>query len=162
MTNLFNIQPLLPHNFFSECIATGKWHLTRNLEEKDFSYIQEMGVCTSNLKLFGFSYIWFNQFRKRNLNTWKWYTVWKVSVFGIILIRIFPHSDWMIRTLYLSVFSPNAGKYWPEWLRIRTLLRSGSKYLIIVHLTLGPVCNHCHKKRTFLGPNHSPFLVTML
>ena len=37
------------------------------------------------------------------------YTTWKVSVFGIILVRIFPHSDWIRRdTPYLSVFSPNA------------------------------------------------------
>ena len=37
-------------------------------------------------------------------------TAWKVSVFGVILVRIFPHSDW-IQTPYLSVFSPTAGKY---------------------------------------------------
>ena len=31
------------------------------------------------------------------------------------LVRIFPHSDWTRRdTSYLSVFSPNAGKYGPE------------------------------------------------
>ena len=31
------------------------------------------------------------------------------------LVRIFPHSDWIRRdTPYLSVFSPNAGKYWSE------------------------------------------------
>ena len=31
------------------------------------------------------------------------------------LIRIFPHLDWIRRdTEYLSVFSPNAGKYEPE------------------------------------------------
>ena len=39
----------------------------------------------------------------------------KVFVFGVILVRIFPHSDWKRRdTVYLSVFSPNAGKYGPE------------------------------------------------
>ena len=36
------------------------------------------------------------------------YTAWKVSVFGVILVRIFQHTE------YLSVFSPNAGKYGPE------------------------------------------------
>ena len=31
------------------------------------------------------------------------------------LVRIFPHSEWIRRdTSYLSVFSPNAGKYGPE------------------------------------------------
>ena len=38
-------------------------------------------------------------------------TAWKLSVFRVILARIFPHSDWIRRdTEYLSVFSPNAGK----------------------------------------------------
>ena len=31
------------------------------------------------------------------------------------LVRIFPYSNWILRdTSYLSVFSPNAGKYGPE------------------------------------------------
>ena len=35
---------------------------------------------------------------------------WKVSVFAVILVNIFPHSDWIWRdTPYLSEFSPNAG-----------------------------------------------------
>ena len=38
------------------------------------------------------------------------------------LIRIFLHSDWMRwDTPYLSVFSPNAGKYGPEKTRVWTL-----------------------------------------
>ena len=49
-------------------------------------------------------------------------TAWKVSVCRVFAVRIFPHSDWIRRdTPYLSVFSPNAGKYKPEKLRIRTL-----------------------------------------
>ena len=32
----------------------------------------------------------------------------------LFLVRIFPHSDWIRRDAYLSVFSPNAGKYGPE------------------------------------------------
>ena len=40
----------------------------------------------------------------------------KMSVFGVILVCIFPHSDWTRRdTPYLCVFSPNAGKYGPEF-----------------------------------------------
>ena len=42
-----------------------------------------------------------------------------MSVFGVFLVRIFPHLDW--DTPYLSVFSQNAGKYGPEKLLIRTL-----------------------------------------
>ena len=35
----------------------------------------------------------------------------KVSVFAVILVSIFPHSDWIRRdTPYLSEFSPNVGK----------------------------------------------------
>ena len=47
----------------------------------------------------------------RCCKTIKTITAWKVSVFGIILVRIFPHSDWIWRdATYLFVFSPNAGK----------------------------------------------------
>ena len=50
------------------------------------------------------------------------YIAWKVSIFGDFLVRIFPHLDWIRRDAsYLSVFSPNAGKYGPELLRIQTL-----------------------------------------
>ena len=45
-----------------------------------------------------------------------------MTVFGIFLVHIFPHLDWIRRdTLYLSVFGPNAGKYGAEKLRIWTL-----------------------------------------
>ena len=48
--------------------------------------------------------------------------VWKVFVFGVLLVRIFPHSEWVRReTEYFSVFSPTVGEYGPEKLRIRTL-----------------------------------------
>ena len=50
------------------------------------------------------------------------FIVWKVSIFRVFLVRIFPHSDWTRRdTEYLSVFSPNAGNYGPKKLQIRTL-----------------------------------------
>ena len=40
---------------------------------------------------------------------------WKCPNTEFVLVRIFPHSDWIRRvTEYLSVFSPNAGKYGPE------------------------------------------------
>ena len=45
-----------------------------------------------------------------------------MPVFRVFLVRIFPHSDRMQRdTLYLSVLSPNAGKYGPGKLQIRIL-----------------------------------------
>ena len=43
-----------------------------------------------------------------------------ISKFGVNLVRIFPHLDWIrSHSLSLSVFSLNAGKYGPEYLRIR-------------------------------------------
>ena len=39
------------------------------------------------------------------------FTAWKLSIFGVFLVRISRHSDWIRRdTPNLSVFSPNAGK----------------------------------------------------
>ena len=50
------------------------------------------------------------------------FTAWKVSVFRVFLVCIFPYLDWIRRdTPYLSVFSPDAGKYGPQKLRIQTL-----------------------------------------
>ena len=46
----------------------------------------------------------------------------KMSVFGVFVVLIFSHSDWIWRdTKYLSVLSPNAGKYGPGKPRIRIL-----------------------------------------
>ena len=40
---------------------------------------------------------------------------WKFSVFGVFLVHIFQHLNWIRRyTPYLSVFSPSLGKYRPE------------------------------------------------
>ena len=58
-------------------------------------------------------------------------TAWKVSIFGAILVRIFPYFDWIWGdTEYLSESSPNAEKCGPEQLRIWTLLRS--EHLVIL------------------------------
>ena len=47
---------------------------------------------------------------------------WNVSVFGVFLVRIFSHLDWIRRDIpHLSVFSPNVGKYRPEKHQIRIL-----------------------------------------
>ena len=68
-----------------------------------------------------------NQIRRIFFHVHSWilyssFTAWKVSIFGVILARIFLHSDWIRRdTSYLSIFSPKARKYGPEYLRIRTL-----------------------------------------
>ena len=52
-------------------------------------------------------------------------TSWTLSAFGVFLVRIFPHLNWIWRdTPYLFVFSPNAEKYGPEKLRIQALFTS--------------------------------------
>ena len=46
---------------------------------------------------------------------------WKMSVFRVIVVRIWPNLDWIRRnTSYLFVFRTNAGKFGPEWLRMQT------------------------------------------
>ena len=45
-------------------------------------------------------------------------TAWNVSVFGVFLVRIFLYSH------YLSIFSPNAGKYGPENSEYGQILRT--------------------------------------
>ena len=60
-------------------------------------------------------------------------------MFGVFLVRIFPHSNWIRRdTEYLSMFSPNAGKYGSDNLRIRTLFTQWDLELsnILTHFIL--------------------------
>ena len=71
--------------------------------------------------------IWKNQ-HQRSIQYWHipdsilGITAWKVYVFWVFLVRIFPRSDWIRRdTPYLSEFSLNAEKYRPEKHQIRTL-----------------------------------------
>ena len=76
--------------------------------------LRKWGTC----KAVYLSFHWFNDSRGFKLVTrgFELVNALKVSVFGVILACIFPHySDWIQRdTKYLSVFSPNAGKYGPE------------------------------------------------
>ena len=66
-----------------------------------------------------------------------------MSVLRVILVRIFPNSDWVRRDIsYVSVFSPNAGKFGPEQLQIRTLFAQQN--------TLKILKKNCAKKRSFL------------
>ena len=83
----FNYSLQNPKCFFLSPIAMGPWGKTTFTNEQ-----LNVGKCDTNLS-----------------------TAQKVSVFGVILVRIFPHSDWIRRdTEYLSVFGPNAEKCGPE------------------------------------------------
>ena len=51
----------------------------------------------------------------------------KSAWLGVFLVPTFPHSNWIQKDKeYLPVFSPNAGKYGPEKLQIRTLFTQWS------------------------------------
>ena len=53
-------------------------------------------------------------FHSRCIRRLKVFTAGKMSVFGVFLVLIFPHLDWIRRdTEYLSIFIPNARKYGP-------------------------------------------------
>ena len=81
------------------------------------------------------------------------FTIWKVPVFEVFLVRIFLYLDLIRRdTLYLSTFSLNAGKYGPEKLQIRTLFtqyflwrfwRTYVKNPVIIPITFDH-CWNCH------------------
>ena len=67
------------------------------------------------------------------------HTAWKVLIFRVFLVRIFPHLDWIQKdTPNLSVFSQNAEKYAPEKLWIWTLFRHCWElfYLIMLKVVL--------------------------
>ena len=71
-------------------------------------------------------------------------TVSNVSVFGVFLVHIFPHLDWIRRfALEIPVFSPNAGEYGPENLRIRTLFMQWSWYLCFIWTLLLAAKSSC-------------------
>ena len=78
----------------------------------------------------------------RDLKVLKIFTAWKVSVFGVFLVRIFLHSDWMPRDiLYLSIFSLNASKYGPEKLQVWTLFTEYF-YLMTIETINHEAMNH--------------------
>ena len=66
------------------------------------------------------------------------FTVWNVSVFGVVLVCIFAHSDWIRRdTENISIFSPKTGKCRPEKSRIRSVFTHCLLRQILYSLNLG-------------------------
>ena len=91
--------------------------LTQTTQKELFAKKQPLTIFVKSSILY-LTMFWIHLYQSKT------YTAWKVSVFEVFLARIFPHLDWIRRDiLYLSVFSLNAGKYGPEELRIRTLLK---------------------------------------
>ena len=59
------------------------------------------------------------------------FTAWKMSVLGVFMVRNFLYLVWIRRdTEYLSVISPDAGKYGPEKLRIQALFTHCLEHVI--------------------------------
>ena len=85
-----------------------QWNQLKNYfcREKDacIHYCYYCYYCEFNLNLFEF--LWnYHYYYYKSL------TVWKMFIFGVFLVCIFPYSDWIRRdTEYLSVFCPNAAK----------------------------------------------------
>ena len=66
---------------------------------------------------------------KNQLSDVSW-IVWKVSKYGVLLLRIFPYSEWIRRfTEQISVFSPIRGNMDQKKLRILTLFRQRLKHI---------------------------------
>ena len=83
-------------------------------------------------------------------------TAWEVSVFGVFLVRLFPHLDWIRRVAeHLSVFSPNTGRYGPEKPRIQTFFTQ-CKIYIRLRSDLNP------KSKRFKNACSCFYLVTFL
>ena len=85
-----------------------------------------------------------------------------MSVFRVILVRIFPHSDWIRGdTKYLFVFSPNAGKCGPGFLRIQIYfpafgLNTG-RYEVSLRIQ-----SECRKMRARISPNTDTFYAVVI
>ena len=73
-------------------------------------YLQSCFVMFNSCYLSLFKYFKIN---------WSFYIAWKVSKYGVFSDPYFPVFG--LNTEYLSVFSPNTGKYGPEKIRIWTL-----------------------------------------
>ena len=77
-------------------------------------------------------------------------TASEVSIFGVFLVRIFPHSSWIRRdTEYLFVFSPNTGKYRREnseytvYFAINIILQSVSRQCSHLFRFFPVFCSGC-------------------
>ena len=77
-----------------------------------------------------------------------------VCVFGVFLLHIFPHSDWV----KFPIFSPNAGKYGWEKFQIGTLLKQYQSHQI--HWNLAKLLKNSlrsllkkHVQKSILYPN---------
>ena len=120
--------PAIPLNAIWKIMETGTYRLGEMLKAVLLKYSQIRMEGHSNLYLstsmFRVSVInvdWnfvFKPFRGKPLVSYSSYLIhldvaaWKVYVFGVFLVRISPHLNWLRRvTEYLSIFSSNMEKY---------------------------------------------------
>ena len=89
-------------------------------------------------------------FHSRYIRRLKVFTAGKVSVFGVFLVLISSHLDWMRRdTEYLSIFSLNARKYGPEKPLIQTLFTQWLLQICWWHSVLYWKCNNWVYRSSF-------------
>ena len=63
------------------------------------------------------------------------HTAWKGSVFWVILIRIFPHSDWIRRDMYSVRMRKNADQNNSEYGHVSRIVHHGQKQIRFIYLT---------------------------
>ena len=74
----------------------------------------------------------------------EYFTAWKVSVFGVFLVCIFPHSDWIWRnTPYPSVFFIQCLSKPISWQNSQRKNDMCTRYF---YLTIAPLCTISWKK----------------
>ena len=86
-------------NYASEILLFLSHHIPRTLknklEKKKISYCRWVGTYIK--KILNFPYLF-------KFHDWpSLITTWQVSVFGVFLVRNFPHSDWILRISPYSV-----------------------------------------------------------
>ena len=86
----------------------------RNLSSRALDYIKNFQLDLSNMlkvRVFELFMLDISNMVNKPLSRFlRIDTAWKVSVFRVILVRIFPHSDWIRR--YILRISPYSGWIW--------------------------------------------------
>ena len=71
----------------------------------------------------------------------------------LFLVCIFPHSHWIRRDTYLSVFSPNAGKYGPEITQYLNTFHA-VRVIVKLHSNIWDWSRESIKSTIFFAVNH--------
>ena len=105
---------------WSECFLISKMQLDK------------LGFGFISLQMWSLGLSWISGIYPVEYSTRESFTAWKMSVFGVILVRIFPQTDWILRISLYSVRTrkntyQNNSKY-------GHFLRSVSLWFVCFHL----------------------------